>query len=183
MKTIRVIIAFLSIYLFVSAVLVLVLFCVWLSRYFPDSSRQEISQIVSSPSQNDKNLSTFTFHTQSKGTNCLLYAVTRESSSPSELRTLFVSDTQSLVINYKGYRLPDSLVPLGYRNMIQLAEVIDADGKTLYSRPTDLIDSFYEAILRRIVTRQDQRLVLVAQDTMKTYTVTISADGVIRYEN
>ena len=183
MKTIRVIIAFLSVYLFVSALLIIIFFGVWLARYYPDSSQQEMAQITVSALSKDLSKNRFTILNQSKGTTCLINTITRASNSPSELRLLLVADTKTVSISYKRFKLHENLVPLGYMSMAQLNEITDADGKALYSRHVDLIDSFFEAVLSKWIARQDTTITLVAQQTAKKYTVTVSTEGVLSHEN
>ena len=109
MKTIRVIIAFLSVYLFVSALLIIIFFGVWLARYYPDSSQQEMAQITVSALSKDLSKNRFTILNQSKGTTCLVNTITRASNSPSELRPLLVADTKTVSISYKRFNKNISL--------------------------------------------------------------------------
>jgi len=183
MKTIRVIIAFLSIYLFVSALLFIIFFGVWLARYYPDSSMQEVARVTATAPSNGRSVSLFDVSQQVKGTNCLLNTVTRASNAQSELAPLVSAETTSIFILYKRFLLNEKLVPLGYMSMVQLSAITDSEGKTLYSRPVGIIDSFFEALLGRYITRRDSTITLVAQETTKTYTVTISTEGVISNEN
>jgi len=156
---------------------------VWLARYYPDSSQQEMAQITVSALSKDLSKNRFTILNQSKGTTCLINTITRASNSPSELRPLLVADTKTVSISYKRFKLHENLVPLGYMSMTQLSKITDSEGTTLYYRPVDIVDSFFEAVLSKWIARQDTTITLVAQQTAKKYTVTVSTEGVLSHEN
>lgn len=181
MRNIRVIIAFLSVYLFVSAVVLLGLFAVWLSRFYPDSSSQSILTIDSVVEIANEN--TFTISKSKNGVTALSATVTRLNEKNGMHEQIARITSSTIFVDFHRVTFSEKLVPLGYFSMVQVVRISDAEGKVILELQPDFLDLFWLVVLKRQAETKTERLTFVAKDNATSYTVQHTTAGVVIHEN
>lgn len=181
MRNIRVIIAFLSIYLFVGAVVLLGLFAVWLSHYYPDSSNQSILTIRSTMESTSENA--FAISKNTDGVTALSATVTRISEKEGNQEQIARIISSTVFVDFTRVTFSEKLVPLGYFSMASLRSVRDANGKIIFETSPDILDHLFELLLGSNATTTTESLSFVAKDRATSYTVQNTITGIKTHEN
>jgi len=182
MRNIRVIIAFLGIYAFVFAVAIVVGFCLWLSRYSPDSSLQPMLTMSATA------LSGTTAKLSGKlavgGVTALSSTITRINDTQPGRSIAFERQTPVMFVSISRVTFSEQLVPLGYFSMARITSITDANGEVVYQSPNSIVDFVYgKLLLQNFCDVYEQALTLVAKTNPTSYTVTNTPTGITQHED
>jgi len=184
MRNIRVIIAFLCIYLFVAALVLLTTFLMWLARYYPDSSMQSIVEVKALERDTQSSKSSFRISIIENGDTALSVALTRLSDKVGVQNEVANVQSEAIFVNCIRITLSEKLVPLGYFSMLRPSDVrVAGRDETIELSKTDWLDTFWLFVLKKWITQSAESVTIVAKEQAKTYTVINTSTGVKLYEN
>lgn len=180
MKFIRIIIALVSIYLFLSAVGFLVISGMWFNRFTPNMPSTSIAEVTTHTSISSGNKIQFQ---EVSSISALITMITRGNKGPKIAKHRETINSSSAFVSYQKIKLFDKFVPLGFTSMYRLEKITDADGHVRFSHDADFVDKFMEKISANIGTTSTEVITLVASEVESSYTVELSSEGITVNEN
>ncbi len=183
MKFIQTIIAFFTLYLFVGAIVVLLIVFNWFRSFVPDNEKQLVASIEVTK-KDAKTGSGFTFN-KVNAANALEVLITRNTSrATKDVEAVLAARSELLWAEYVKITLPDALVPVGFRSMYKLAKITDSSGRILYENKDPFLAQLESLGIVKIsepdvnlITKQLVIIPLLASSDTITYTLQVDETG------